>query len=290
MKNKQLTKKQHYYPRCLLKHFADEQGLVNVYVRQANKLLKLNYENICASNYSYESDDTIDNILENKLSRYEAKVSVIIGNILSRTEHILKNFTEDTSIITEEQQSFLYKYMWLQYMRTDAGRIIFMMSYENICLHKLKNKPRFFPIELDEIKDNNQRIKTFNKLFKQDGVLENVLKLFERPDTMNFHIAISEENLLTSDNPVIGTNEWKHIILPIAPHICIEFINKSIDKANTNFVMLAKMHSDYLNKATINTANYFVLSNEEFTFSQNNYLYSRFKNPSWKFSKPHFNS
>ena len=30
---------------------------------------------------------------------------------------------------------------------------------------------------------------------------------------MNFHIAISYENLLTSDNPVIGTDMWKRMIL-----------------------------------------------------------------------------
>lgn len=290
LKNKQLTKKQHYYPRCLLKHFANEQGLVNVYIRQANELLKLNYENIGASNYSYESNDTIDNILENRLSHYEAKVSVIIGNILSKTEHMLKNFTKDTSIITEEEQSFLYKYMWLQYIRTDAGRIIFMMSLENICLRKFKNKPREFPIELDEIKANNQKIETFNKLLKQDGVLESILNSFEKPDTMNFHIAISGENLLTSDNPVIGTDKWKRIILPISPNLCIEFIDNSIDVTNTIFIKLPQENTKYLNKATINTANYFILSNEEFTFSQNNYLYNRFKNTSWKFSKPHFNS
>ena len=38
-----VTKKQHYYPRCLLKHFSDSQGEVNVYIHQANKLTKMKY-------------------------------------------------------------------------------------------------------------------------------------------------------------------------------------------------------------------------------------------------------
>ncbi len=30
----------------------------------------------------------------------------------------------------------------------------------------------------------------------------------KKPSNMNFHIAISEDNLLTSDNPVIATDNW----------------------------------------------------------------------------------
>lgn len=68
-----MTKKQHYYPRCLLKYFADEYDEVNVYIRQANKLSKVNYERLCFSDYSYESDDTIDNILEISLAIMKQK-------------------------------------------------------------------------------------------------------------------------------------------------------------------------------------------------------------------------
>ena len=50
MNKKVMTKKQHYYPRCLLKHFADEHDKVNVYIRKANRVSKMNYEKICVSN------------------------------------------------------------------------------------------------------------------------------------------------------------------------------------------------------------------------------------------------
>ncbi|HHJ7841362.1 TPA: DUF4238 domain-containing protein, partial [Streptococcus pyogenes] len=254
MTKKVMTKKQHYYPRCLLKHFADVHGKVNVYIRQANKVSKINYEKLCASNFSYESDDVVDNILENKLGVYEAKMGSII-------DYILKNITSPDFTVTKEQQKFLYQYMGLQYIRTDAGRINFMNMFANIFSHK----PRALPIEITEIKDNPEKIKKFNKLFKQDRVLENYLKNFEKTETMNFHIAISKENLLTSDNPVIGTDEWKRIILPISPYLCIEFIDKSIDKTRTMLIILTSENIKYLNEATINTANYYVISNEPFT-------------------------
>lgn len=276
MVKKVMTKKQHYYPRCLLKYFADEYDEVNVYIRQANKLSKVNYERLCFSDYSYESDDTIDNILENKLGHYEAKMEAIVNDILN-------HFSDEDFTVTREQQEFLYIYMWLQYLRTDAGRINFIPMYENIFSYK----PRTLPIELAEIKENQEKIKKFNKLFKQDGVLENYLQ-FKKNDSMNFHIAVSKENLLTSDNPVIGTDMWKRIVLPICPFLALEFIHNSIDETKNMLILLTSDKIKYLNQATINTANYFVISNKPFTLSQNNYLYNRFNNKKWTFSKPHF--
>ena len=125
----------------------------------------MNYEKLCVSNFSYESDDVVDNILENKLSTYESKMGAII-------DYILNNITAEDFSVTKEQQEFLYLYLWLQYLRTDAGRINFITMYENIFSYK----PRTLPIELAEIKENQEKIKKFNKLFKQDGVLENYLQ------------------------------------------------------------------------------------------------------------------
>lgn len=273
------TKKQHYYPRCLLKHFANEKGKVQAYIRQANTITEMKYEKICATNYAYESDEAVDNILEGKLGNYESKLGPII-------EYIIENITSNDLSISERQQKILYEYMWLQYLRTDAGRINFITMHENIFSYK----PRVFPIELDEINDNKEKIIKFNRLFKQDGVLEKLLKIFKKPDNMNFHIALSEGNLLTSDNPIIGTDEWKQMILPISPNICIEFQEDSINSSNNLLVILEPEKTQYLNEATINTANYYIISYEPFTFIQNNYIYNRFNNHNWKLHKPHFNS
>lgn len=106
---------------------------------------------------------------------------------------------------------------------------------------------------------------------------------------MKFHIAISLENLLTSDNPVIGTDDWKQIILPISPYICIEFQEVSINSSDDLVVILERDKTKYLNEATINTANYYVISNHNFDITQNIYMYNRFKNKDWKPGRPHFN-
>lgn len=278
MRKKTITKKQHYYTRCLLKYFADDCREVNVYIRKANKLRKMNYESTCFSNYTYESEDTPDNILENKLSYYEAQMGAVI-------KYILSHFMDEDFVVTKEQQEFIYLYMHLQYLRTDAGRINFMTMYEDIFTYR----PRTVPLELEDIQNNREKVTKFNKIFKQDGVLENYLKHLKKPDNMNFHIAISYENLLTSDNPVIGTDMWKRMILPISPFLAIEFTDNSIDEAQTMLVRLTPDNIEYLNQATINTANYFVISNKPFTLFQNNYLYNRFKNKNWTFGKPHFN-
>lgn len=276
-----ITKKQHYYPRCLMKHFADDQGKVNVYIRQANKIAKMNYEKICASNYSYESHNSIDNILENKLGTYESQMGTIIDNILNNVyPNNLKNLK-----VTKKQQEFLYQYLWLQYLRTDAGRINFINLYEN----PFSYQPRKLPINLDEINSNQDKIKKFNAIFKQDEAFEKLLKRKIKPSTMKFHIAISLENLLTSDNPVIGTDDWKQIILPISPYICIEFQEVSINSSDDLVVILERDKTKYLNEATINTANYYVISNHNFDITQNIYMYNRFKNKDWKPGRPHFN-
>lgn len=258
-----VTRKQHYYPRGLLKHFANENKKVFVYTRKSKgkdigkKIIRMNYEKICASNYAYESEDQIDNILENKLGTYESKVIPII-------DYIIENFDSPDFLVTKEDEQILFQYIWLQYLRTDMGRINFINFFENIFSYK----PRKKPLGLEEIENNKEKINRFNKVFKQDNNLERLLNSFINTDTMNFHIALSTENLLTSDNPVIGTDNWAQIILPISPRICIEFQHDIINSSKNLLVLLAPDKIRYLNKATINTANYFVISNEYFTNEQ----------------------
>lgn len=271
-----VTKKQHYYPRCLLKHFSNNQGKVNVYIRQANKLSEMNYEKICAANYTYESGDTNDNILERKLGVYESKACAIVN-------YILNNITSEQFTITKKQQQILFQYMFLQSLRTDAGRINFINLIENLFSYK----PRNTPIELDEIKDNGDKIKKFNWIFKQNNVLEEILNKLEKSEEMNFHIAISQDNLLTSDNPIIGTDEGRQLILPISPYSCIEFQHDSINTSDELIVILAPEKTRYINEATINTSNYYIISEKPFNLIQNSYIYNRFFNKDWTIGFPH---
>lgn len=261
-----VTKKQHYYPRCLLKYFADSKDKVYVYSSHRKSFNHMNYSKICASNKTYETDDVIDNILENNLAKYETKMGGILDEILNR------NIIE----ISEEKQNFIYKFFYLQYFRTDSGRIKLMQFLYNPYIYK----PRKYPLEYNDILNNKKEIKKFNEVFKDEKELELLLKIFEKPKDMVFRICTTKENLITSDNPVIGTDNGQRIFLPINPHICFQFKNKKFVQNNSLFTVLTQNHVDYLNKATINTANYFVISNLSFTNEEKQYIINRFKNPS----------
>ena len=73
-----VTKKQHYYPRTLIKHFANEDEKLYSYIAMANKIQYVNYQNVCAENYTYEGSSGVNNILENKLSLLEGKLEPIV--------------------------------------------------------------------------------------------------------------------------------------------------------------------------------------------------------------------
>ena len=274
-----VTKKQHYYPRCLLKHFANDDKKVFVYIRQGDKIERMNYEKICASTYTYESDDQVDNVLEQKLGKYESKIEPIIDDIINNC------MTNNFSVSKEDQQE-LFQYLWLQYLRTDAGRILFVNLFENMFSYN----PRKKPLDLKEIEENKEKINRFNKVLKEENKLEKVLKFFTKNNNMNFHIAMSIDNLLTSDNPVIGTDNWKQIMLPIAPRICIVFQHDSINRSEDLQVILKSNKTRYLNEATINTGNYFIISNEKFSDKQQKYIDNRFNNENWQPSYPHVNN
>lgn len=274
------TKRQHYYPRCLLKHFANDNDMIHTYIIKANKINNMKYVNACMRNYAYESNDGIDNILERILGKYESKVCPVI-------DYILKNFDSNSEIIiSKEDEDTLYQYMYLQFLRTDAGRIHFITLHENLFSYKPRNKP----IELNEIytDENQKKIDKFNRVFKQDDNLEKLLNAKTKPDNMNFHIAYSTLNLITSDNPVIATDNWLQIMMPISPYLCIEFQDISMNSSKNLIVQFTQTKSRYLNEANINTANYYVISNNLIDIKLNFYLYNRFNNSSWQFKEPHF--
>lgn len=60
-----VTKKQHYYPRTLIKYFANEDKKLYAYMRMENKVQYVNYQNVCSQNYTCEGSLGVDNILEN---------------------------------------------------------------------------------------------------------------------------------------------------------------------------------------------------------------------------------
>lgn len=278
-----VTKKQHYYPRTLLQYFADDNEKFYVYNRQRGIIEHIYYEKVCFQNYTYETiklDGVVDNILENELSKYEAKIAEVVHYIFGQTK--LDNF-----LLCEEQINVIWQYMWLQYLRTDSGRVMFVESVENNFTNFRK-----FPTELNEIKLKKDKIFRFNSVFKNSQHLKWLLSI-PRPKNMNFHISFGS-GFLTSDNPVVATYGKSNIdsgfqlIMPICPYFVFTF---QAGDLNCSENLIVKMDDDkirYVNEAIINTSNYFVISNKRFDFIQNNYIYNRFNNKNWIENSRHF--
>ncbi|WP_415408871.1 DUF4238 domain-containing protein [Staphylococcus agnetis] len=266
-----VTRKQHYYPRCLLKHFADNDGKVYAYLPNDNKFIYTQYDNVCHKRDAYESyskndkSEKPDNILENKLAIYENKLKLIIDKIFNTFDIDLyktnNHYLDDEDFnLTADDIQFLYRYIILQYLRTDAGRLNFINRISDIDNYK----PRQSPVKHTEINENRDKIELFNKVFKEGNRLENFIDDIIKPSDMKFRILLSLHPLITSDNPVIVTDEWKQIILPINPFLCIEFQHETLMNNNKMFTLLSPSKSQFINKAQIRTSNYFVISQSNF--------------------------
>ncbi|QIN26326.1 DUF4238 domain-containing protein [Staphylococcus chromogenes] len=283
-----VTIKQHYYPRCLLKNFSNDRNKIYAYIPQNNIITLQNYENVCHSNKTYESDNVIDNILENELSSYETKMCSLTNNILSNVfktnidsisinkflkekSNGLKLFNYDF-LLSQEDKEFIFKYLLLQYLRTDYGRLNHMLILEQGSSYA----PRTQPFNKDDIIENKDKLEEFNRLYKKGKNLKNLIDKFNIPEKVDLKIALSPINLLTSDNPVIFEGGFFQISMPISPYVTIEFIEKSILGTNNLFAILSNNKALYLNKCTITTSNYYVLSNIPFKKYQQVHLKNKY--------------
>lgn len=240
------------------------------------------YEKVCSQNYTYETkklDGIVDNILELELSKYEAKISKVVTSVLENI--VSENFT-----ITEKDIDIIWQYLWLQDIRTDSGRLRLIEGLEQ----KFQSV-RQYPVELREIESKKDKILRFNKVFKNPENLKSILNIPR--NNMCFHIAIGE-GFLTSDNPVVSTygkesrNSGFQLIMPVCPCICFTFQSGDLNSSNKLIVQMTEEKIRYVNEATINTANYFVISNERFSFAQESYIYNRFNNENWLKYSRHF--
>lgn len=281
-----VTKKQHYYPRTLLKHFADESDSVYVYICSAkeNKFEHMDYKNICSAEKTYElkkEEVNSENInqLEHKFSLLEQKLGPIIDKIIVNNN--IKIWNKPSITISEEDIEFLYTYMHIQFIRTDRGRINFINA-----LRDRNYVQRKYPIELEEIKIKKDDIKEFNKELIKEGNFEKLLKVLKKPKHMNFHIFTGD--FITSDNPVIGLDNWEQIFMPISPNLCLGFQTNRFSSSNNLIVSFTKEKNEYLNQSQIETANYFIISKNEFDSKIKFYIKSRFRDSNWQNKTKHF--
>lgn len=262
-----VTRMQHYYPRCLVKHFADEDGKTYAYLGSSQKMIRTNPVNLFMKRDCYEADNGIDNLLEIKLSQYESQVGKVVNKLLSLDVNKVLN-------ILDEEKWILFRYIYLQYSRTDSGRIKVIESFE--AGRKFSGRKK--QVDLREIQEKKSKIKKFNRFMKEDNldIYINSFKLKNMFSNMEMHIEFSEIPFWTSDNPLIILDNWKELLFPIHPHICIVFQHSEISCSEQLVVPMTSEKVNYINKCQLNTANYCVVSSTPFTFIQQMELYNHF--------------
>ena len=178
---KQQTRKQHYYPKFLLKYFTNSDNKINAYVRYTDKFTTVTCENVCCRRNAYETDK-LDNKFENKLSKYEAKMSIILNDLF------LNNFNEPSS----EIKDFIIRFIILQYYRTDYGRLIFLNHINDILNNTHTLNPAYYlinPFTHIDIKNKYNEINDVNTLFTQYELLDLICEDITIPGNYDLHVA-----------------------------------------------------------------------------------------------------
>lgn len=107
---KNTAKRQHYVPRLLLKRFTDSKEHLWVFDKWERKTFESSIEKVAAENfyYNYKVSGVL-RTLENELTGYESKASIIIDSIV-----------ESNSLLslTDDDKYKLSEFISLQYLRT----------------------------------------------------------------------------------------------------------------------------------------------------------------------------
>ena len=259
MRKKQVTKRQHWNPRMVLKHFAIN-GKIYVYDKKSMNAKLISIENVAVGNWFYDKDNRI----ENKLSKIESKVDRIFSKII-RTKRI--------DSITLEERKDLYEFMVLQDYRTPNSRNqyeIIYQEYLEVFIGAMRNGeidenllPDGMPKELwKNMPEPRENFVKFLQKIQKDpdyfaefnresairvtnmiisGILPSGIKLFSKLKLRMFKNS-SDANFFTSDHPLCRYNQYmmdsySHItargigynskgiqfFYPLTPKLCLAF-------------------------------------------------------------------
>ena len=271
--NSNMIKSQHVVPRAYLKLFENSNNRVFSYNWRSNLYAERIIEKVCEHNYTYEvSNNDVDNVLEIALSKLETKFMPSIHKIL---DHVDKG-TLNRSCIDSE---ICYKYIMLQYMRSDSGRVLMGRAMSKL-------SPLNHHISLDEIAQNKDKDQIFNIRFKNENELERTLNLFYYYDHPLIKVGVSKERkFLTSDNPVIAlylSNDGlaRKLVLPISPRVCLYCASLDFERIYQNeqesfpYEINKDLAIKY-NQSIINVSNYWIISQDRFDIIDWNSIYNR---------------
>lgn len=172
-----------------------------------------------------------------------------------------------------------YKYIMLQYMRSDSGRVLMGRAMSKL-------SPLDHHISLDEIAQNKDKDQIFNTRFKNEKELERILNLFYYLDHPLIKVGVSKERkFLTSDNPVIAlylSNDdlARKLILPISPRVCLYCASLDFERIYQNeqesfpYEINKDLAIKY-NQSIINVSNYWIISQDRFDIIDWNSIYNR---------------
>ena len=267
-----MGKKQHVVPRAYLKNFQNENGKVYAYNLKNNKAFLTNVNEVCFHNYSYEAaKKDHNNKLESILSKYESDYMPHINMIVEKfNQGILKK--EDIN------HEICYKFMILQYLRSDSNRIMYtgaVFGLEDMIIHP----------SINTLENLDFGRVYFNARFENKNELKKFLNMaYGHEQTIIHVISTKDLHLITSDNPVIAyyyptrlNCETMVIMLPISPNICLYFYgmdsNKKYQKQSDVFPEQLHDSDVYkINQGIIYVANYWIISKNDFNIIEFNLI------------------
>lgn len=267
-----MGKKQHVVPRAYLKNFQNENGKVYAYNLKNNKAFLTNVNEVCFHNYSYEAaKKDHNNKLESILSKYESDYMPHINMIVEKfNQGILKK--EDIN------HEICYKFMILQYLRSDSNRIMYtgaVFGLEDMIIHP----------SINTLENLDFGRVYFNARFENKNELKKFLNMAYGHEQPIIHVISTKDlHLITSDNPVIAyyyptrlNCETMVIMLPISPNICLYFYgmdsNKKYQKQSDVFPEQLHDSDVYkINQGIIYVANYWIISKNDFNIIEFNLI------------------
>ena len=191
------TKRQHYVQREYIKNFCiNDTDLVYAYNVCAGNEKKLKSTSLCVIKEMYEISGNLDNRIENHLKEFEDKGIEQIKKIID-----FESINDD--IFTNEDLKSLYRYVFLQLIRTKSGQLVFQSIKENLDLKFSKPSKHVSNSELYKNSEIiNRNIKWIHDNMNEfDDVIDSLWIAFH--DSMRFGLYVSEKPLLiTSDCPV----------------------------------------------------------------------------------------
>ena len=193
------AKRQHYVPRCLLKHFCADGQTINVTDLKTNKTYQTNITNVAQENRFYDFKTMNGDIsLEDSFSGLEAKTAPIIDRIVS---------TESIAWFTDKDFQILEDFIVCQFYRTrkTVNFVKRVLLSDNIPLFdhfnaKGEKVKTIYTNDID-IDDNVSRIMAYNVLHHmehndvvRDAIASMEWVLMKAPDDRCF---------IVSDSPAV---------------------------------------------------------------------------------------